>query len=131
MFNIKNKKLRNQAILPVMFMIVFGFLALLSIATSIFKGNFGGILLSAFFSVFFIIGFAGLNKVKKFDDLMSKKTLANYLKNNELNDMDKISCSNCSSKKISNRNHTTKVFREFYCSVCGETLYYVERKDFI
>ncbi|WP_038196561.1 hypothetical protein [Xenorhabdus bovienii] len=131
MFNIKNRNLRKQAIVPVIFMVVFGFFIILSIIESINKNIFSGILLSAFFSIFFITGLTRWNKLKKFDDLMSRKTLVNYLRNNEINDINKIFCSSCLSKKISNRNHTTKSFREFYCSVCGETLYYVERKDFI
>ncbi len=79
MFNIKNRNLRKQAIVPVIFMVVFGFFIILSIIESINKNIFSGILLSAFFSIFFITGLTRWNKLKKFDDLMSRKTLVNYL----------------------------------------------------
>lgn len=133
MFSIKNKHLKRKAVLPAAFVCIFGILIIISLlASRLFNGSLsGGLLLSAFFSIFCITGLSQYKKIKKLDELMSRKNIHNYMKINKITEANKIYCSNCHSNRISNRNHVTKAFREFYCSICGETLYYVERKDFI
>lgn len=133
MFSIKNKHLRKKAILPAAFVCIFAMLIIISLLASwLFNGSLsGGLLLSAFFSIFCVTGWSYYNKTKKLDELMSRKTIHNYMKINKITETNKIYCSNCHSNRISSRNHVTKAFREFYCSMCGEPLYYVERKDFI
>ena len=128
----KNKHLMKKAIAPIILMGIFGVIIALIIIDCALENKWtGGLGLAAFCLIFFMNGFITYRRLKKADELTSKKTIHNYMKINGISDANHIYCAHCNSNKISNRNHMTKIFREFYCSMCGETLYYVERKDFI
>jgi len=135
MFTIKNKHLRKQAIGPTITMLVFGAVVaaviIMGFVVGTEKKEMSSWLIAAFFSIFFLSGYKRYRILKKYDDLMARKTLPHYMKINAIKDINNINCSNCGAGKIANRNHSSKAFREFYCGVCGETLYYAERKDFI
>ena len=95
MFSIKNKHLRKKAILPAAFVCIFAILIIISLLASwLFNGSLsGGLLLSAFFSIFCVTGWSHYNKIKKLDELMSRKTIHNYMKINKITETNKIYCS--------------------------------------
>lgn len=130
---IKSKHLRKQA-RP--FKMGMYFLGTIIVLLAWWLWMMGGsiparLLIIGFLSVFFLSNYNRYKKIVMLDKLVSHKTLDNYLKINKITDIRKIHCVKCLSDKISNRNHISKAYREFYCSICGESLYYAERKDFI
>ena len=106
-------------------------ISMILVIWAIMAGLPGGYTIAAILSLCSINGYKVYRKLKKTDKITSEKTIHNYMKINGISDANDIYCAHCKSTKISNRTHMSKVFREFYCSMCGETLYYVERKDYI